>query len=397
MKQQLSVAADRRVPRPLPFVAGPGRDRQTGQNRNGTQTKRKNIVKYWTILLASAAVVLPLAGAHAQAIDGLYIAGGAGINYLQPEGFRMTIPGAAATGSVSSEVGPAVVMSVGWGFGNGIRAEVEGSFRQNSGFSNPNGFGFGNFSGNEQKLGAMMNVLYDFVGVMPMIQPYIGVGFGYQSTSIHGLSGNLAGVGGRFASSGGERGSFAYQAMFGASYPIDSVPGLAITAEYRFMGLADNRNYGARIGGVNGTITSTDNFNHSFLLGLRYAFGIAPAAAAPMPAADNGAKTFLVFFDWDRADLSGRSPDIIRDAAVYSTKSRYTRIDVDGNTDTSGTPGYNQGLSERRANAVAAELVRNGVPRSAIQMHAFGETRLLVPTGDNTREPQNRRVEIVYR
>ncbi len=353
-------------------------------------------MKYWNVLLATAATMLPLAGANAQAVDGLYIAGGAGINYLQPEGFRVTVPGAAATGSVTSDIGPAVVMSVGWGFGNGIRAELEGSFRQNNGFSNANGFGFGSFSGNEQKYGAMVNILYDFVGVMPMIQPYIGVGFGYQSTNIQGLSGNFAALGGRFASSGGNRGSFAYQAMLGAAYPIESIPGLSVTAEYRFMGLADNRNYGATVGGVNGTITSTDNYNHSFLIGLRYAFGIAPAAAAPMPVTDAGAKTFLVFFDWDRADLSGRAPGIVSDAAAYSTRSRYTRIDVDGNTDTSGSSAYNQGLSERRANAVAAELVRNGVPRTAIQMHAFGETRLLVPTGDGVREPQNRRVEIIY-
>jgi outer membrane protein OmpA-like peptidoglycan-associated protein len=69
---------------------------------------------------------------------------------------------------------------------------------------------------------------------------------------------------------------------------------------------------------------------------------------------------------------------------------------VDGNTDTSGTPQYNQGLSERRARTVAEELVRDGVPQNAISMHAYGDTKLLVPTGPGVREPQNRRVEIVF-
>jgi outer membrane protein OmpA-like peptidoglycan-associated protein len=112
--------------------------------------------------------------------------------------------------------------------------------------------------------------------------------------------------------------------------------------------------------------------------------------------AEVGAKTFLVFFDWDRANLTARSEGIVRDAAAYSTHSQYTRIDVNGNTDTSGSPVYNQGLSERRARVVASELVRDGVPQNAISMHAYGDTHLLVPTGPGVREPQNRRVEIVY-
>jgi outer membrane protein OmpA-like peptidoglycan-associated protein len=46
---------------------------------------------------------------------------------------------------------------------------------------------------------------------------------------------------------------------------------------------------------------------------------------------------------------------------------------------------------------VAAELVKDGVPRNAITVTGYGETHLLVPTGDGVREPQNRRVEIIIR
>ncbi len=74
-----------------------------------------------------------------------------------------------------------------------------------------------------------------------------------------------------------------------------------------------------------------------------------------------------------------------------------TRIEVNGYTDTSGTPKYNQGLSIRRAQAVANELTKNGVPASAITIQGFGDTRLLVATGPGVREPQNRRVEIIMR
>jgi OOP family OmpA-OmpF porin len=58
---------------------------------------------------------------------------------------------------------------------------------------------------------------------------------------------------------------------------------------------------------------------------------------------------------------------------------------------------YNQGLSVRRAQAVAAELVKDGVPRNAISIQGFGETHLLVQTDDNVRKPQNRRVEILIK
>ena len=58
--------------------------------------------------------------------------------------------------------------------------------------------------------------------------------------------------------------------------------------------------------------------------------------------------------------------------------------------------GYNQRLSERRANAVAAALERLGVPRSdmVVAGHSFNDLR--VPTPPGVREPQNRRVEIVF-
>ena len=138
---------------------------------------------------------------------------------------------------------------------------------------------------------------------------------------------------------------------------------------------------------------------HTFRIGVSYWFNAPPPPApAPMAApAPAPARSYLVFFDWDKATLSPHAQQIIREAADNSTKVKYTQIQVNGYTDTSGTPRYNQALSVRRAQAVAAELVKDGVPKAAIAIQGFGETHLLVPTGAGVREPQNRRVEIIIR
>jgi outer membrane protein OmpA-like peptidoglycan-associated protein len=115
---------------------------------------------------------------------------------------------------------------------------------------------------------------------------------------------------------------------------------------------------------------------------------------APPPAAIS--KNYLVFFDWDRADLSARAKQIIAEAAANSKTAAVTKIAVNGYTDLSGSASYNEGLSVRRAKAVAAELVKDGVPAGAITAKGFGENNPLVPTAKGVREPQNRRVEILF-
>ena len=66
-----------------------------------------------------------------------------------------------------------------------------------------------------------------------------------------------------------------------------------------------------------------------------------------------------------------------------------------GHADRSGPVAYNQRLSERRADAVKARLIREGIPAGQIVTIGRGETQPMVPTADGVREPQNRRVEIV--
>jgi outer membrane protein OmpA-like peptidoglycan-associated protein len=70
------------------------------------------------------------------------------------------------------------------------------------------------------------------------------------------------------------------------------------------------------------------------------------------------------------------------------------RVLVVGHTDTVGSASYNQGLSERRAANVKAEMVRLGVPADVISTEGRGFSDPMVPTGPGVREPQNRRAVI---
>ena len=103
----------------------------------------------------------------------------------------------------------------------------------------------------------------------------------------------------------------------------------------------------------------------------------------------------MVFFDWDRYNLSQQALTTIQQAADSFKSTGAARIVATGHADRSGPENYNMALSLRRANAVKDALVRDGVPAGAIQVIGKGETQPLVPTPDGVREPQNRRVEIV--
>jgi hypothetical protein len=119
-----------------------------------------------------------------------------------------------------------------------------------------------------------------------------------------------------------------------------------------------------------------------------------PPQPAPPPQAAQ-ATSFMVFFDWDRSDLSGQAQSTIQQASNAFKSTGAARITATGHADRSGPENYNMALSLRRANAVKDALVRNGVPAGAISVVGRGESQPLVPTADGVREPQNRRVEIV--
>jgi outer membrane protein OmpA-like peptidoglycan-associated protein len=72
----------------------------------------------------------------------------------------------------------------------------------------------------------------------------------------------------------------------------------------------------------------------------------------------------------------------------------HTQVQVNGYTDTTGTPEQNLSLSLKRAEWVGGALTQSGIAPSRIEVHGFGGTSLKIVTGDHVNEPRNRRIEI---
>ncbi len=183
----------------------------------------------------------------------------------------------------------------------------------------------------------------------------------------------------------------------GAEYQI--TPNWEAGIEYRYTDLGHQGFASA----ANDAVDSNE-FNFSAVqlrISYRFAPPPPPPPMAPMPAAapmappPPMARTFLVFFDFDRYNLTPDARRVIEAAAGVYKAGGHARLDVSGYTDLAGTQAYNLRLSQRRADAVSGYLMKQGVPKTAMDVKWFGKEHPRVPTADGVREPQNRRVEIM--
>jgi hypothetical protein len=119
-----------------------------------------------------------------------------------------------------------------------------------------------------------------------------------------------------------------------------------------------------------------------------YAQPIAAPAVMPEP------RPFIVFFDFDKANLTPAGMQILDQAVAAAKRGGVTHVQITGYTDAAGTIDYNLGLSRRRAETVRAYMKSHGVAGDEIGVGWLGKEHQRVKTADGVREPQNRRVEI---
>ena len=310
-------------------------------------------------MFAAALVLLAPAGLQAQTInaqEGFYIgAGGGAAWFIGSNPNSQSWTGWAAGGKAGYDfVGPRLELEVGYGQ-IPVSANIPGTA----------------INGKVGQLTAMVNLLYDFMPTS-VITPYIGAGAGIAFVDSNSALGST---------------QFAYQGMLGVAYNVSEQ--LRFMVEGRYVGTT-NPSVNTPFGNV-----SFQNQNILALAGVSYKFTAPPPPPPPPQAAPVAPPSFMVFFDWDRANLSEQALTTIRQAANAYKQKGNARVTATGHTDTSGTEAYNMALSLRRANAVKDALVREGVPATNISVLGRGEQGLLVQTGPNVREPQNRRVEIV--
>ena len=316
---------------------------------------------------------------------------------------------------------------VGYDFGF-IRLEAEGSYRgadldtitvngapgvPTVGTTAVTNTGTYNAGGDATVLSFMLNAMADF-GPDDGLQGFVGGGVGVARTKFNGTTIQLSGPGFLDDSDSG----FAWQLLAGVRAPLTD--NIDVGLKYRYfntsnLDLVDSR----------GRDASTKWKSHSLLGTIGFNFGGAPApmqtcwdgTSLPMDAMCPARPTppappppppppvvtpvcnkgpYIVFFDWDKSDITPQAATILDSAASAYATCGSASVMLAGHADRSGTASYNVGLSQRRADAVRSYLTGRGIPDTRVSTEAFGETVNRVPTADGVRELQNRRVEVTY-
>jgi outer membrane protein OmpA-like peptidoglycan-associated protein len=231
--------------------------------------------------------------------------------------------------------------------------------------------------------------------------PYLGAGAGLVR-----YSGQDLGFGG--VTSNDQDNTWGVQGIAGVWYALNS--NWLLSADYRYMRTGD-----AKLTTSGASTIEPDNQIHTVMLGLTYRFGapakpapaptpVAAPAPAPAPApaaapapAPRAPETYIVFFAFDKSDISPVASQVLDRAVADFRATGSTNVRIEGNADRSGGNAYNQRLSQRRADSVAAYLRSKGIGAGAIQTTANGEEKPRVPTADGVRNDENRNAQIFLR
>jgi outer membrane protein OmpA-like peptidoglycan-associated protein len=351
-------------------------------------------MKLKIMLLGTVASLSLIAVQESQARhQGWYLGLEAGANWVDDTDFVFDFgnpPSAPPffASSIDFETGWAALGTIGYAFESHWRIEGEFGYRSND----TDNYLVGPVSTPRSRRGgdlteytAMVNVLYD-IPLSERLDITFGLGAGVDYAEFD--DGAIAGNDDDF--------NFAYQAIAGLSYELTNR--LDLTLNYRYLHVDEPEFAGPHLAHVD-TYAFEDLEKHTVTVGLRYDLyeDEAPVMAAPPPPpapAVEPTKQFIVFFGFNKSNLTPEALSVVQEAAAAAKSQGSASIIVVGHTDTVGSNTYNDGLSMRRSGAVKAGLIAEGIAASGITTSGKGESELLVQTGNNAKEPQNRRATI---
>lgn len=104
-----------------------------------------------------------------------------------------------------------------------------------------------------------------------------------------------------------------------------------------------------------------------------------------------------ILFDFDSATLKSQGMSQLLEVSKTLKMPEFAseKFVIEGHSDTIGDADYNLSLSRRRAESVRAYLTSQGIAADRLSVHANGESRPVVRTGDSDAQAVNRRVEFV--
>ena len=350
-------------------------------------------MKTGSLVLATLAMLAAARPATAERFTSWYGAiegGGNWIEQFELEEYLTPLGAPPSQSMLRTDPGWAAMVSLGYAFDEEWRLEVEGGYRDNQ-FDTilPAGGVTSTIDGRFRHFTLMANAVHDIVSPQGVVLS---------------LGGGVGAVHSRMDSTGlatafdGDDVSLAFQGIAGLSVPMNDW--LDMSLNYRFlyvraMNLVDENAAAPALANV-----SLEDFkSHTVTLGFRFGSrpGEAPvveAAAPPPPPPPDVPRQYIVFFGFNKCNITPSADNVLSEAANAVRQLGSVTVRISGHTDTVGSVSANQKLSECRAGAARRNLVTKGVPVEAIRTAGYGESQLLIQTGDGVKEPQNRRVNV---
>ncbi len=345
-------------------------------------------MKFRSFALAGAAL-LALASSASAVDSGWYI--GIGGGYSMPQSVKFpTVGTVTANGLPYLADGASLkntwrgIGTVGYAWGNHFRFEAEGGYTDPKvGSLNLAGVKSPITSVDVTEFTAMGNLLYD----VPLSERWyltFGGGGGWNWSELDLASSRIRSAG------------LTWQGIGGVTYKMSRSTDLQLDYRYVTTSGLENFDLGHKV----------NLSSHNAMLSVRWYFNqpdaspppppppFAAAPPPPAPVAPPPVTTYIVFFDFNKSNLTEAAQAVVAEAVKVAKTSGFVKVQIVGHTDTVGSDKYNMNLSVQRVQSVKGEMEREGLAETTIGIAGKGFHDLLVATGPGVREPQNRRAVI---